>query len=105
MNSGKRDEKQHAPRLVPPVNKKENNEIPQPVLTCAKWLLDNPQVLEVWGMVSDLPEIRTPNASLTLDAGTWFLCRIAMPPRVGEGGAEDGAVDLTDTIISFVPKV
>ena len=77
------------------------NEIPVAYLTCARWLLDNPQVLEVWGMVSDLPEISTPEASVTLDAGTWFLCRVALPPRDGAANADR----LTDSIISFVPKV
>ncbi len=85
MSNGKQDE----PRPEPP-----NGKVPPEYLAYAGWLLQNPKVLEVWGLVSDLPEIATPGTAVTLDAGAWFLCRVAMPP-IAEG----------DAIISFVPKV
>jgi hypothetical protein len=68
-------------------------EIPEAYLAYARWLLQNPAVLEVWGMVSDLPEIGTPDTAVSLDAGTWFLCRVNLPPIAGGGG-----------IMSFVPQ-
>ena len=68
-------------------------EIPEAYLAYARWLLQNPAVLEVWGMVSDLPEIGTPDTAVSLDAGTWFLCRVNLPPIAGDGG-----------IMSFVPQ-
>ena len=68
-------------------------EIPEAYLAYARWLLQNPAVLEVWGMVSDLPEIGTPDTAVSLDAGTWFLFRVHLPPMVGGGG-----------IVSFLPQ-
>ena len=85
MNNGKPDE----PFLEQPLQ----TEVPEAYLAYARWLLQNPAVLEVWGLVSTLPEIGTPEAAVTLDAGTWFLCRVDLPPMVdGEG------------ILSFVPQ-
>jgi hypothetical protein len=66
----------------------------EPYLGFARWLYEHPDVLEVWSVVSDLPEISVAEVSVTLDAGTWFLCRMNMPPIPGEGG-----------IISFVRQV
>lgn len=51
-------------------------------------------VLEVWSVISDLPEVKTPDSSLTLDAGTWFFVRVALPPHPDEA-----------RIISFVPEL
>ena len=68
-------------------------EVPEAYLAYARWLLQNPAVLEVWGVVSDLPEIGTPEAAVSLDAGTWFLCRVDLPPMAGGEG-----------IMSFVPQ-
>ena len=68
-------------------------EIPEAYLASARWLVQNPAVLEVWGMVSDFPEIGTPDTAVSLDAGTWFLCRVNLPPIAGGGG-----------IMSFVPQ-
>ena len=85
MNDGKQDELQ--PGL-------QNESIPEPYLGFARWLYEHPNVLEVWGMVSDLPEISIPEASVTLDAGTWFLCRLSLPPIPNDGG-----------IISFVRRI
>ena len=68
-------------------------EVPEAYLAYARWLLQNPAVLEVWGVVSDLPEIAIPDAVVTLDAGTWFLCRVSLPPIPDESG-----------IIYFVPQ-
>ena len=69
------------------------SDVPETYLTCARWLLQNPAVLEVWSLVSALPEIATPEATVTLDAGTWFLCRVDLPPMAeGEG------------IMSFMPQ-
>ena len=66
-------------------------EVPEAYLACARWLLQNPAVLEVWSLVSKLPEIGTAEAAVTLDAGTWFLCRVNLPP-IAEG----------ESIMSFV---
>ena len=85
MSDGKQDE----PRLV-----LQSQGVPEPYLGFARWLYEHSDVLEVWSVVSDLPEISVPEASVTLDAGTWFLCRMNMPPIPGEGG-----------IISFVRQV
>ena len=85
MSDGRQDE----PRLV-----LQNESIPEPYLRFARWLYEHPDVLEVWSVVSDLPEISIPEASVTLDAGTWFLCRMNMPPISEESG-----------IISFVRQV
>ena len=68
-------------------------EVPEAYLAYARWLLQNPAVLEVWGVVSDFPEIVTPETAVSLDAGTWFLCRVDLPPMVGGEG-----------IMSFVPQ-
>jgi len=78
MNSGK-------PNEWPP-EPKDENELPEVYLACARWLLENPAVLEVWSLVSDLPEIAIPETAVTLDAGTWFLCRVSLPPIPGESG-------------------
>ena len=85
MNNGKRTEQLPEP--------KEKNEVPEVYLAYAKWLLENPDVLEVWSLVSDLPEIAIPETEVTLDAGTWFLCRVSLPPIPGES-----------SIICFVPN-
>jgi len=85
MNSGKINEQ-------PPETKDENG-LPEVYLACARWLLANPAVLEVWSLVSDLPEIAIPEVAVTLDAGTWFLCRVSLPPIPEESG-----------IICFVPQ-
>jgi hypothetical protein len=37
--------------------------------------------------------IGTPETSVNLDAGTWFLCRVDLPPMAGGEG-----------IMSFVPQ-
>jgi hypothetical protein len=84
MNSGKPS--------APPPERWQENEMPEAYLAYAKWFLANSAVLEVWGLISSLPEIGTPQTTVTLDAGTWFLCRMALPP-IPEGEA----------IISFVP--
>ena len=84
MNNGKPKEQPSAIR--------DENKLPEAYLACAKWLLDNPEVLEVWSLVSDLPEIAIPETEVTLDAGTWFLCRVNLPPIPGKSG-----------IICFVP--
>ena len=73
--------------------RRSQTEVPEAYLACARWLLQNPAVLEVWGVVSDLPEIGTPEMAVSLDAGTWFLCRVDLPPMVGGEG-----------IMSFVPQ-
>ena len=78
MNSGKLNERPSEP--------KDENELPEAYLACAKWLLENPVVLEVWSLVSDLPEISIPETAVTLDAGTWFLCRVSLPPIPDESG-------------------
>ena len=78
MNSGKPNE-----RPPEPTNE---NELPEVYLACARWLLENPAVLEVWGLVSDLPKISIPETMVTLDAGTWFLCRVSLPPIPDESG-------------------
>ena len=85
MNNGKPNE-----QLPEPTSE---NELPEVYLACARWLLENPAVLEVWSLVSDLPEIAIPEMAVTLDAGTWFLCRVSLPPIPGENG-----------IICFVPQ-
>lgn len=85
MNSGKQDAR---PPALP------DESIPEAYLQCARWLLQQPQVLEVWSIVSDLPEIATPDSSVTLDAGTWFLFRVQLPP------VPDG-----ESIISFVRQI
>jgi hypothetical protein len=85
MNNGKRIERSLEP--------KEKNGVPEAYLAYARWLLENPAVLEVWSLVSDLPEIAIPEAEVTLDAGTWFLCRVSLPPIPGES-----------SIICFVPN-
>ncbi len=85
MNNGNKDE-----RPLERLAEQPEDNVPPAYLAYARWLLQNPQVLEVWSVVSDLPEITTPNAGVTLDAGTWFLCRVEMPPT-------------PDGIISFVP--
>ena len=84
MNNGKKDA-----RPLERLRERPEADVPAAYLAYARWLLQNPKVLEVWGVVSDLPEITTPNAGVTLDAGTWFLCRVDMPP-------------IPDGIISFV---
>ena len=101
----------------PPDNATKNKPIPAatlaPYLACARWLLQNPQVLEIWGMVSDLPQVSIPEASVTLDAGTWFLCRVALPPIEETPGEQDGVVAapevgedaLQNVILSFVRQV
>jgi hypothetical protein len=68
-------------------------EVPEAYLAYARWLFQNPAVLEVWGVVSGLPEISTPETAVILDAGTWFLCRVDLPPMDGGEG-----------IMSFVPQ-
>ena len=73
--------------------RRKQTEVPEAYLAYARWLLQNPAVLEVWGVVSDLPEIGTPEMAVSLDAGTWFLCRVDLPPMVGGEG-----------IMSFVPQ-
>jgi hypothetical protein len=85
MNNGKPNEP------LPELRSEE--ELPEVYLAYARWLLDNPAVLEVWSLVSDLPEIAVPETAVTLDAGTWFLCRVALPPIPDEDG-----------IICFVPR-
>jgi hypothetical protein len=77
MGSGKKDELRLA-----------NSEIDEIVnhLQFARWLLQNHQVVEVWSVHSDLAEIVTPQTALTLDAGTWFLCRVELPPIQEEHG-------------------
>jgi hypothetical protein len=85
MNSGKLN--------VRPPEPRDENKLPEVYLTCARWLLENPAVLEVWSLVSDLPEISIPETAVTLDAGTWFLCRVSLPPIPDESG-----------IICFVPE-
>ena len=85
MNSGKPNEQ------LP--EQKDENKLPEAYLACARWLLQNPAVLEVWGVMSDLPEIGTPETAVSLDAGTWFLCRVDLPPMAGGEG-----------IMSFVPQ-
>lgn len=80
------------PGELPPEWRRQG-EVPETYLAYARWLLQNPAVLEVWGMVSDLPEIGTPEAVVSLDAGTWFLCRVDLPP-IAEG----------EGIMSFVPQ-
>ena len=75
-----------------PSGPEEENRVPAAYLACARWLLENPAVLEVWSLVSDLPEIAVPETSVTLDAGSWFLCRVNLPPIPDESG-----------IICFVP--
>ena len=90
MNSGKKNGQRLEP-VAPPMTEvtettTEPATMPEAYLACAKWLLANPHVLEVWGMVSDLPEIAIPETAVTLDAGAWFLCRVSMPPLPeGEG--------------------
>lgn len=78
MNSGKLNER--------PLELSDENELPEVYLACARWLLENPAVLEVWSLVSDLPEIAIPETAVTLDAGTWFLCRMSLPPIPDESG-------------------
>ena len=85
MNSGKTNGQLPEPT--------KENDLPEVYLACARWLLENPAVLEVWSLVSDLPEIAIPETSVTLDAGTWFLCRVSLPPIPDESG-----------IICFVPQ-
>ena len=85
MNSGKLNEQ--------PPELKNENELPEVYLACARWLLENPAVLEVWSLVSDLPEISIPETAVTLDAGIWFVCRVSLPPIPDESG-----------IIFFVPQ-
>lgn len=85
MNNGKQDER--------PPELGDKKEIPEVYLAYARWLLENPAVLEVWSLVSDLPEIAIPETAVTLDAGTWFLCRVNLPPIPAESG-----------IICFVPQ-
>ena len=86
MSNGKQD--------VPRPERLPESSVTAAYLLYARWLLGNPAVLEVWAVTSDLPEIGTPEAAVTLDAGTWFLCRLALPPLPG-GHA----------IISFVPQL
>ena len=85
MNSGKLSEQ--PPELT------NENDLPEVYLACARWLLENPAVLEVWSLVSDLPEISIPETAVTLDAGIWFVCRVSLPPIPDESG-----------IIFFVPQ-
>ena len=68
--------------------------VPPNYQTFAQGILDQPEVLEVWAMVSPLPEIRTVKAAFTLDSGVWFLCRVNYPlPANGADG-----------IIAFIPE-
>ena len=90
MNDGKQDEQRHEPLLNPSMNQ----EIQEAYAAIARWLLGDKAVLEVWSVISDLPEVSTPDSSLTLDAGTWFFMRVALPPHPDEA-----------RIISFVPDM
>lgn len=85
MSNGKRD------GLLPGPQKP--NGVPETYLACARWLLQNPEVLEVWCLESNLPEIGTAEIAVTLDAGTWFLCRVNLAPLAD-----------SESIISFVPQ-
>ena len=71
MDSGKKDEQRLA-------NSKADELVNHRQF--ARWLLQNREIVEVWSVHSDLPEIVTPTTALTLDAGTWFLCRVELPP-------------------------
>ena len=64
----------------------KENDLPEVYLACARWLLENPAVLEVWSLVSNLPEIAIPETVVTLDAGIWFVCRVSLPPIPDESG-------------------
>ncbi len=92
MNNGKQDGQRHAP--LPTVTAETAQQIQDAYSSIAKWLLANTAVLEVWSVISDLPKVHTPDNSLTLDAGTWFFMRVALPPHPEEAG-----------IISFVSDV
>ena len=80
MNNGKPPE----PQPEPPVSETVAPELNR----FAKWLLDNPQAIEVWGLLgARLARVECtafePQA-LELDSGDWFLVRVAglptMPP-------------------------
>ncbi len=71
MNNGKQNE--------PTLEKSEDN-IPTTHLQFIRWLFKNQQVIEVWSLDSDLPFIVTPESAVTLDAGIWYFCRVALPP-------------------------
>ncbi len=58
----------------------------------AKWLLTNPQVIEVMSISSDLPTVATLETEAELDSGLWFLCRISTE-------------SLREQIVSFVKRV
>ena len=101
MNNGK----QNGLSPVPQPQATNSTEIPEAYLTYAKWLLNNPQVIEVWGMVSHLPEIRTAETAVALDSGVWFLCRVSLlPSPLGAPTAPETMPHLDETIISFVQK-
>ncbi|HSH03546.1 MAG TPA: hypothetical protein VLL52_13575 [Anaerolineae bacterium] len=67
--------------------------VPSSYLDFAAQLLDQPEVIEVWALISPLPEIKAGHAAATLDAGVWFLCRTTLPP----------SATTNNTIISFIP--
>jgi len=92
MNDGKQDEQKHGQLPLPQME--TTQQIQEAYSVIARWLLASTAVLEVWSVISDLPKINTPDNSLMLDAGTWFLMRVALPPHPEEG-----------SIISFVSDV
>ena len=61
------------------------NEVEPDLAAFAKWLLDDPRCLEVWGLLgARLARVACTGAevqALELDSGDWFLV------RVGAGGA------------------
>lgn len=66
--------------------------IPIEYVTFAKWLLSNPQVVEIMLISSDLPTIATLETDAELDSGSWFLCRVDLE-------------SLGESIVSFVKRV
>ena len=96
MTTGKR----RAPLQGPPTAPAELAPVPEPLAAFAKWLLDNPQAMEVWGLdrarlariecVADEPQ------TLELDSGDRLLVRISgLPTSLTPGGG----------IVRFVRRV
>lgn len=78
----------------PDVQAPENavSSIPIEYVAFAKWLLSNPQVVEIMLISSDLPTITTLETEAELDSGAWFLCRVDLE-------------SLGESIVSFVKQV
>ena len=79
-------------RLDEPLPESAGSEPEKDATTFAKWLLTNPQVIEVMSMSSDLPTIATLETEAELDSGLWFLCRISAEAQ-------------SEQIVSFVRQI